>query len=302
MGYYASGSGVILLQKENKEGYEKIAEKLEVDPKNVLNAIYEEIENVFAVYTMNKGIFDTDEKENAYSVDVSYEYTNYYGETITELLDLIVPVLKESTYIAFSGDDDCNWIFRCLEDGSYVEANGEIIYAGPECWSKTCAYANHGECRFHAVFGRYPKRGKAYEMGCSEYIRKNGAKEYLEKDVIEILTEEGQKYVHFMGYAYYFEGDGDEYRIVEYVHNTIPLDVLMREPGKCSDEFHEEYNAGHSENITDCDEIAVIKFYETGFGGKTPAPISLNNLRFAPDGFYLWDSSEQVADADGSGK
>ena len=130
--------------------------------------------------------------------------------------------------------------------------------------------------------------------------------DYLDKDVVELFTDGGQRFVHFMGYGYYVGESMNEkpeqvYRFLEFVYNTIPIEKFVNDPEDMSSDLYNEYfNSGHHEYIEDCDEARVLSIYETGFGGMLK-PISRSTAASLPDGFYLWDSlrekEEKIVDA-----
>lgn len=116
-------------------------------------------------------------------------------------------------------------------------------------------------------------------------------KDYLEKDVIEIFTEEnGKRYAHFMGYGYTVDGvDENNCRFLEYVHNTIPLELFVNDPeNRGSDEYNADLNNDHHCYIEDCNETRLIEIYEKGFGGILPRT-TREKAAALPDGFYLLD-------------
>lgn len=122
-------------------------------------------------------------------------------------------------------------------------------------------------------------------------VPKPSPDDYLNKDVVELFTEDGERFAHFMGYGYYVEGDAEpEYRFLEYVHNTITIDEFADSTGECSsDDYNEQYNFAHHCYIEDCNAARLVEIYEKGFGGKRLRPITRATAKSLPDGFYLWD-------------
>ena len=159
MGYYASGGGEILLQKDNIAGFRAVAASLGIKEEDVSKHILEKIHEIFGEEA------DFDQCEEGYKITVYYQYSHYHGEDIEDLLYLLKPLMKAGTQIEFTGEDNSFWAFISDLDGEWKECSGQIIYEGPRC-TENCVYAHRGKCRYHAVFGRYPVRNHL----CEGYI------------------------------------------------------------------------------------------------------------------------------------
>lgn len=154
MGYYASGSGSIVLRKmtndEIKELYHEFLYQLQrvseletidrdfqtfVESGDPLKKVLDCINKVFGEFD---GYYDNvnyrklpnvTEAEAVY-IDVLHEYEKYYEEGIKELLNILEPYV-ETGNIVFSGEDDCHWQFD-FRDGKWHEDDGEICYGTDE--------------------------------------------------------------------------------------------------------------------------------------------------------------------------
>lgn len=112
--------------------------------------------------------------------------------------------------------------------------------------------------------------------------------DYCEATIVEIYTDGGTRYVHYMGYGYYSVEDDDEvkpYRFTEYTWFIVPLrDVLKTGIYNYECENADQYK----QYIEDCTEERCKEIYETYNNGEMPKLIFEDEVDMnTPDGFYI---------------
>lgn len=112
-----------------------------------------------------------------------------------------------------------------------------------------------------------------------------------DKSIVEVITgldrsNKEVKYVHFFGYGYESDEDGDKpYRFVEY---TFFIASLKEALDMGIDKYENEVGANFKQYIEDCDEDTLLNRYLKYNNGETPLPIPKEKLDInVPDGMYI---------------
>ena len=110
---------------------------------------------------------------------------------------------------------------------------------------------------------------------------------YLDRDVIDIVNQNGEKYIHFLGYGYESEASDDNddryYRIIEFIGCISPLKEVL-DMGYTN---WMESCYGHNAFIEDVTYDELVDSYEHWNCGKMPE--FLTDLTMdTPYGTYIY--------------
>ena len=106
-----------------------------------------------------------------------------------------------------------------------------------------------------------------------------------EKSIIRLSTENGVKYIKFLGYGYRTDEDGDKpYRFVEYSFFEVPIRTVLPDIYG----YENEESSDYKQYISEYTAEEMLKTYCEYDNGKAPTLINLNAVNEnTPDGCYI---------------
>ncbi len=106
-----------------------------------------------------------------------------------------------------------------------------------------------------------------------------------EKSIIRLSTENGVKYIKFLGYGYRTDEHGDKpYRFVEYSFFEVPIRTVLPDIYG----YENEKSSDYKQYISECTAEETLKAYCEYDDGKAPTLINVNAVNEnTPDGCYI---------------
>ena len=254
MGYYATGSGTVVMKKMTMkeirhffdEAYRKYEYGFNPDGNTTAEAVWEKlfpknpdviIEDILLAVDTDFNLFNSVVDRTADGnvlIDLLHEYKPYHDEDVIEELSFIAPFAKEGE-MYFNGDDDCSWRF-VLKNGKCVEENGEVVYQNDD---PIAAMVNDNRIT----------------------VSKGGMQ-------ITMTTDEWEAIVAAVNANLYFREDVIAYLNVLIESEIVSADVLQDEKAvqeliDIYTEYRHEYDSGVGKKLaySECMENA---FYESG--------------------------------------
>ena len=109
--------------------------------------------------------------------------------------------------------------------------------------------------------------------------------DYSENTIVELITDDKGRLIHYYGFGYYAHEDGKPYRFLEYTWFFAELKKALE---KGLYEYEDEYQDQFAQYITDCTEEECVKFYEHYDNGDMPKLIYVDEVNMdTPDGVYI---------------
>lgn len=110
---------------------------------------------------------------------------------------------------------------------------------------------------------------------------------FLEKTIISISDENGERMIKFLGYGYFSEGSEPPqcFRLLEYCFFEAPLNEVL---AVGTAEYESEHSDRYKQYITDCTEEELQSFISHYDNGNAPVPLPASELNaFTPNGTYI---------------
>lgn len=106
-----------------------------------------------------------------------------------------------------------------------------------------------------------------------------------EKSIVRLSTENGVKYIKFLGYGYRTdENDDKPYRFVEYCFFEVPIRTVLPDIYG----YENEESSDYKQYISECTAEEMFKTYCEYDNGKAPILININSIdENTPDGCYI---------------
>lgn len=106
------------------------------------------------------------------------------------------------------------------------------------------------------------------------------------KTIFAIETGTERKFVHFLGYAYYAEDQGDKpYRFVEYCFHYVPLDEVLSKGFRAAEIDGSDSIKQYVKEISLSGVFDIYNHYDNG----NPVQV-LQEFKDAPDGIYILEN------------